>query len=110
MAIPRAPLSTKLVVSVILPAGVMFVGSVTLRIWTPLSSYAATAAYIVPFDSNMVMSRAPLSCRVGVSMMLSRERIFVGSVMLRIWTPSFLSAATAAYVLPFDSNVVISYA
>ena len=54
-----------------LPAAVTLDGSVMSSIWTPSSSYAATAAYVLPPDSNMAMSHAPNSSRVPALVMLS---------------------------------------
>ena len=55
----------------------------------------------------MVMLIAPLSSRLGVSVMLSVAMIFEGSVTFSIWTPSSAYAVTAAYVWPPDLNVVM---
>ena len=103
---PVAPSSSRSEVFVILPAGVMFVGSVTLRIWTPPIFRAATATYIVPSDSNVVMPVAPSSAKSGMSVVLPRGRKLCGSETSKIWTPSSKNAATAAYILSPDLNMV----
>ena len=93
-------------ISAMLPAAVMCKGSVTSSIWTPLSRFAATATYVWSPDVNVVMSCAPLSFRVFVSM-LPAGVMCKGSVTFSIWTPSSSYAATAAYVWPPDTNVVM---
>ena len=105
-----APSSSRVSVSVMLSAAMIFEGSVTSRIWTPSSVFAVTAAYVWPPDLNMVMLDAPLSSRLPPSVMLSVAMMFEGSVTFSIWTPSSAFAATAAYVWPPDSNVVMPYA
>ena len=111
VAMPDAPSSSRVSVSVMLPAAVMCKGSVMLRIWTPSSRCAATAAYVWPPDTNVTMPRAPLSSRssvlVPISAVLPAAVMMEGFVILRIWTPSEEYAATAAYVWPPDSNVVM---
>ena len=74
VAMSHAPFSRSSLapsVSVMLPSAVMADGSVTLSIWTPSSSYAATAAYVLPPDVNVAMPFAPSSSRVPSLLMLS---------------------------------------
>ena len=71
-------------------------GLVRRRIWTPSSSYAATAAYVLPPDVNVAMFSAPNSSRAGVSVMLPAAVMADGSVMSSIWTLLSPYAATAA--------------
>ena len=110
VAMPRAPLSLRLALSPMLPAATGLAGSVMSIIWTPSSMYPATAAYVVPPDSNMAMLLAPLSSRSEASPMLPAATGLAGSVMLIIWTPSSEYPATAAYVVPPDSKVIILWA
>ena len=107
VVMPYTPSSSRVSVSVMLSVAMMFKGLVTFSIWTPSSSYAATAAYVLPPDSNVVMLIALSSSRVSVSVMLSVAMMFKGSVTFSIWTPSSKNAATAAYVWPPDLNVVM---
>ena len=91
-----------------LSAGVMFVGSVTSSIWTPLPKRAVTAAYVWLPDLNVVMLFAPSSSRLMSSSVMWPTAVMFGrSVTFSIWTPSSFCAATAAYVWPPDSNVVM---
>ena len=95
VVMPRAPRSAREAVSVMLPSAVMADGSVMSSIWTPSSESAATAAYVLPPDSNTAMSDAPPSSREAVLAMLPSAVMADGSVTLSIWTPSKF-AATAA--------------
>ena len=116
VAMARAPPSVRAASSAILPAEVTLAGSVTSSNWTPLSPYspvAATAAYVWPPVLNMVMSRASLSSRSSLSVMLPAEAMLDGSVTSSIWTllsPYWDAVATAAYVRVPDSNMAMARA
>ena len=108
MAMLLAPLSSRSEASPMLPAATGLAGSVMLIIWTPSSEYPATAAYVVPPDSKVIILWAPASLRLALSPMLPAATGLAGSVMLIIWTPSSWYPATAAYVVPPDSKVVMA--
>ena len=87
VVIPTAPSSIKSRSSLILPVAIILSGSVTLIIWTLLSSNAATTTYMLLFDWNVAIPDAPLSLESPSSEMLPVAIMFVGSVTLRICTP-----------------------
>ena len=83
VVIPRAPSSNRVSLSEMLPAAVMFEGFVIFSIWTPLSKYAATAAYVWVPDTNVVMPVAPLSSRVPV--LVPSSAMLPAAVMFEGW-------------------------
>ena len=86
--------------SVTAAVAVGFLGSVILIIWTPLSAFEATRAYVEGPMVVVVISRAPLSSvkPFWPSVTAAVAVGFLGSVILIIWTPSSRYAVTRAYV------------